>query len=410
MKTLSCAVFCLLLTAAFTIHAETRVALVIGNSRYEGGTWLPLANPARDAQAVAQALKSLGFQVVGCGTAGVCLDATREAMESALLEFGRTLRASPGAVAFVYYAGHGVQAQRRPDTPPENFLVPVRSGLEEDFQAASKAISVQELLDELAAVGVQTGIVVLDACRDNGLKRSTMAANTRGLALSEAGGFLIAYSTEPGKVAIDALPGSAIQLSPYARRLAEQLVIPGKSITDVFVDVGAQVAEDTRGQQNPEATIRLKARSSKLYLAGTPRPNLQPPPAASLPTEQTPSNSAAPAVPPLASLTAPAEPSVFGHRVGETFRDCSGCPKMVVIPTGRFMMGSPSTEKGHQSLEGPMHEVHISYAFAVSKYPITRGEWKQFVKETGHKDGSDCLMRQEDDHPVVCVSWQDAQD
>jgi hypothetical protein len=44
------------------------------------------------------------------------------------------------------------------------------------------------------------------------------------------------------------VPGSNIQLSPYARWLTEQLVMPDKSITDVFLDVGAQVAEDTHGQ------------------------------------------------------------------------------------------------------------------------------------------------------------------
>jgi formylglycine-generating enzyme required for sulfatase activity len=38
--------------------------------------------------------------------------------------------------------------------------------------------------------------------------------------------------------------------------------------------------------------------------------------------------------------------------------------------------------------EGPVHEVHIRYEFSVSKYPITRREWKQFVKETRHHDSA----------------------
>jgi formylglycine-generating enzyme required for sulfatase activity len=53
--------------------------------------------------------------------------------------------------------------------------------------------------------------------------------------------------------------------------------------------------------------------------------------------------------------------------------------------------------------------VTIGYAFAVSKYPITRGEWKRFVRETGHEDSSDSLKDQQHNHPVV-VRWQDAMD
>jgi formylglycine-generating enzyme required for sulfatase activity len=87
---------------------------------------------------------------------------------------------------------------------------------------------------------------------------------------------------------------------------------------------------------------------------------------------------------------------------------------MVLIPPGRFMMGALSTDHYDPTYdgydEGPVHEVHIQYAFSVSKYPVTRAEWKRFVRATGHRDTSDCLKGQQDTHPVVCVSWQDAQD
>jgi formylglycine-generating enzyme required for sulfatase activity len=105
------------------------------------------------------------------------------------------------------------------------------------------------------------------------------------------------------------------------------------------------------------------------------------------------------------------EPTVSGHRAGAIFRDCTEvCPEMVVIPPGRFMMGAPSTEPYDGEDEGPVHEVHIRYAFAVSQHPITRAEWKRFVRETGHHDRSACLKGQQDNHPVVCVDWQDATD
>jgi formylglycine-generating enzyme required for sulfatase activity len=113
------------------------------------------------------------------------------------------------------------------------------------------------------------------------------------------------------------------------------------------------------------------------------------------------------------STVPPSAGPVSDHSAGETLRDCAKvCPQMVVVPPGRFQMGSPDSEKGRNDDEGPVHEVHIRYAFAVSKYPITRREWKQFVRETGHYDFSNCLIgfRQWSNHPAVCVPWQDAKD
>jgi len=262
-----------------TAQRQGRFALVIGNSHYEGGTWAPLSNPAHDAQAISKALRSVGFEIIGCGKPGPCLDGTRDKMLDAIRAFGRQLEASPGAIGFIYYSGHGVQARRTPDASDENFLIPVASDVEEEFEVATKAIPVEQLVDVMSAVGVQAGIVVLDACRSNGLRRTgSKAANSKGLALSESGsgGLLIAYAAEPGHVALDALPAGGQQVSPYARRLAEQLVVPGKSITEVFLDVRAEVLADTAGQQKPDMVMRL---TRNLFLAGPQQPGSSEPPA-----------------------------------------------------------------------------------------------------------------------------------
>jgi formylglycine-generating enzyme required for sulfatase activity len=112
----------------------------------------------------------------------------------------------------------------------------------------------------------------------------------------------------------------------------------------------------------------------------------------------------------------------------KTFRDCTRCPEMVVIPSGTFQMGSPATEKDRNEDEGPRKEVHIR-RFAVSKYDITRGEWAIFAKATRRDTVQGCVWTgrtkaeadpigswrnlgfvQDDRHPVVCVTWKDAQD
>ncbi|MEE9251320.1 MAG: formylglycine-generating enzyme family protein, partial [Alphaproteobacteria bacterium] len=115
-----------------------------------------------------------------------------------------------------------------------------------------------------------------------------------------------------------------------------------------------------------------------------------------------------------------------GHRPGETFKDCPGCPEMVVIPPGRFRMGDLSG--GGEDNEKPVHAVTIDYKFAVGRFEVTRGEFAAFIKETGYAASAGCWyytgsdweesgskswrrpgFSQSDRDPVVCVNWDDAQ-
>ena len=114
-------------------------------------------------------------------------------------------------------------------------------------------------------------------------------------------------------------------------------------------------------------------------------------------------------------------------RPGKVFRDCPECPELVVVPAGSFTMGSPSSEEGRWDDEGPQHRVTIPEPFAVGKYEVTRGEFAQFVRATGHSTGNSCRkyehgkwegrsgrgwedpgFRQDGREPAVCVSWGDA--
>ena len=61
---------------------------------------------------------------------------------------------------------------------------------------------------------------------------------------------------------------------------------------------------------------------------------------------------------------------------GTAFKECDrGCPVMIVIPAGKFMLGSPENESERRSNEGPQHEVTIAWPFAVSKFEVTFEEW-----------------------------------
>ena len=116
------------------------------------------------------------------------------------------------------------------------------------------------------------------------------------------------------------------------------------------------------------------------------------------------------------------------RRAGRRFRDCEACPEMVVVPAGSYLMGSPASEAGRYDTEGPVHRVTIAEPFAVGVYEVTRGQYARFVAATGHGTGNSCHTVEGDEwkkrsgrgwrnsgyeqtaeHPVVCVSWEDAQ-
>lgn len=65
--------------------------------------------------------------------------------------------------------------------------------------------------------------------------------------------------------------------------------------------------------------------------------------------------------------------------VGPGSRDCADCPEMVVVPAGKFQMGSPDREAGRGTDEGPLHTVTFAKPFAIGKYEVTFDEWDACV-------------------------------
>jgi formylglycine-generating enzyme required for sulfatase activity len=92
---------------------------------------------------------------------------------------------------------------------------------------------------------------------------------------------------------------------------------------------------------------------------------------------------------------------------GTDFKECAtGCPTMVVVPGGRFMMGSPEGEDSSPS-ERPQHEVTIAKPFAVGKTEVTFAEWDTCFAAGACPEISDNAWGR-GDRPVINVSWQDA--
>lgn len=217
------------LTVKTATQHQKRVALVIGNSAYQGIT--PLKNPVNDAKAMSNALNSLGFQVIEV------TDATQKEMNRAIAAFGSKLNADTAALFF--YAGHGLQVKGK------NYLVPIDAQIGGESAVRAETVDVDTVFDQLNVSSLS--IVILDACRNNPFERSFRSMGG-GLAQIDAPkGSFISYATAPGKTASDGNGKNGL----FTQELLKQINLPGLSLEAVFKRVRANVSRATGDTQMP---------------------------------------------------------------------------------------------------------------------------------------------------------------
>ncbi|MGO9007064.1 MAG: SUMF1/EgtB/PvdO family nonheme iron enzyme [Beijerinckiaceae bacterium] len=445
--------------------AEKRVALVIGNGAYAHAPLLP--NPRHDAEDVAASLKRTGFDTI-LGT-----DLDQAGMQAAAIRFARAARAAD--VAVFYYSGHAMQFAG------VNYLVPIDAELHDEADLRRMA-RVDEIVADLQQAK-NLRILVLDSCRNNPLaeelKRSIGATRAvsiqRGLAKIESPeGMIVSYATQAGRTAEDGNGRNSPYTTAFLKHIEEQ-----DEIGTIFRHVAADVYESTGREQLPELSISIIGEfylHGRLDITGPAKPpaadpcatasdhwrsaeaigsiaafedhlarfpscafaglakarieNLKtkvavvvPPPAVTGPCggvvlASLGSRSAAP-------LSAREECAV---KPKDEFKECATCPPMVVVPSGSFTMGSPTSEPGRRDSEGPQLVVSFAKPFAVGKFQVTRDEFAAFVNETGYDAGSKCWVwenllwvekagsswrnpgfAQTGSHPAACLNWNDAQ-
>ena len=429
-------------------RAEARIALVITNQAYtQSGA--RLTNTHRDGHVVRAALEKVGFKV------WVAKDTTNERalLEAVAQHVQRLAEAGPDAVGFFYYSGHG--AADRPNG--ENFLIPTDVPLTHVAHLPLLAVRLEKITSTLATAG-RMSFVVFDACRNVPLQRADKDLSFKGFApVREQNGLLVAFATEPGNVAVDQ--------SLYAKALADELVKPGLEAAQVFRRVRARVREDTRQTQSPEY---LDKRDHDFHFQRAPSAAAQPqiseaertwawinnttdqavlenfikqfsgtpfgeeakarlaelkkqqvaiaaPPKAPAPVPAKPAQPAE-AVPPVSHLGrcdgiaewfAGSKPIRRCLKPKDSFKDCDTCPEMVVVPSGRFMMGSPPNEPERY---GDEDQVQVSIVtFAVGRFSVTFAEWDGCVADggcNGYKPGDQGWGR--GTRPVINVNWYDA--
>ena len=227
---------CLLLALAIPVSAADRVALVVGNADYAHAP--RLANPLNDAADTAAALARLDFAVTRLD------NASKATLEQALHRLSQA--ATGSEIALVFYAGHGIEVDKR------NVLVPVVARLMSDQDVEFETVSLDLVM---RAVGRASDIGrFLDACRENPFVASMQRSGAnraigRGLArVKPSGGTMVAYAAAEGEVASDDGNG---RNSPYTSALLAHLEEQGLEVGLMFRRVRDMVLATTRGKQVP---------------------------------------------------------------------------------------------------------------------------------------------------------------
>jgi formylglycine-generating enzyme required for sulfatase activity len=390
---------------------EARLALVIGNALYPDAS-VPLTS-TKDARAVAEELRRDGFQVDLKENLG------KADMRAALAAF--TGKIAPGTTALLYFSGYGLQANR------QTYLLPVNAQIWNEPDIARDGTRLDEVLAEMHRKGAGIKIAIVDAARRNPYERRVRPAPMGLSAISIPDNTLIMYSAAPDKLISESNASSSL----FTNELIKELRVPNASAEEVFNRVRHGVSQVSRTEQIPWVSSSLVAAFS-FSSSATPAP--QPPPV--VPPEHRPPPPP-PVVPPEHRPPPPPPPPAVAEqplslereralKPQDKFKECAGCPEMVVIEAGEFEMGSPDSEAERYPEEGPRHRVKIGRPFAVGKLMVSRDEFEAFVRDTGYssdrcwtlEDGrvEERLGRsfrnpgftQNGNHPAVCVSWDDA--
>jgi len=397
-----------------------KIALLVGNATYPG---CRLANPINDVRLIERTMRLLDFDVE------VVIDATKAQLETAIVRFGERIeQAELPEASFFYYAGHGVQYQG------SNYLLPIDAEVPATRYLKSGAVKVDAVVDELARKNTAANIVVLDACRDNPIPEAY--SSTRDVTQGLAGihnvprRTLVAFSTSAGAVAFD---GDGTN-SPYAATLAGKLTLPGRWILDIFGEVNAEVESLTNGRQSPAMFMQgAPPRIVLRPISANAQTEAKETPVASSQRESSARQYVSFDVGDGSAAVSGRRAFLTGNGVYESFKDSEFGPEMIVVPAGTFKMGEDE-DGASAECEGPAHLVTIAHPFAIGRCCVTVGEYRSFVEATGHATAQpiyslsgqflaigDLIVTrknrrnwrrpgfaQNDDHPVVGVSWADA--
>lgn len=371
-----------------------RWALLIGVDQYK--RLVPLDYCGNDVRALGQRLTAAGFEpdrVVVLHNKADSLDfqpLKANIEEQIKLVLGS---AKEGDLVLVAFSGHGIQLAGR------SYLCPYEANLEDPATLVPLEGVFRALEDCPAAVK----LFVVDACQNEEVQRgertaaAARAASDFGKWLGEVPppkGTLLVTSCAPGEKSWEA---KEFQHGVFMHYLLEGLEGRADSngngmltLSELFAYASDRTQTYVRKKHEALQRPRLRGDIVDFPLVENVRPK------------------------------------AFTNSIGM---------KLVLIPAGEFLMGSPESDRNADDDEKPQHRVRITRPFYLGAYEVTVGQFRKFVEDTGYKtdaekDGQGGVgynaeknelegrkpqyswqntgFAQGDEHPVVNVSWNDA--
>ncbi|GAA4418983.1 hypothetical protein GCM10023187_52940 [Nibrella viscosa] len=350
------------------VGTERRAAIIIANQDYQQDM-MDLKKVYNDADDMKEALDKLGFEILVFRK-----DLSRLALDRMLLNLATQLKGYQ--VAFFYYSGHGAEFQGK------NYLLPTdMPPLEFRSDLATYGISLDRVYEALGQAGVRTSIVVSDACRSLPLGKGLPTGMV--IPANNPAGTFTMFATRSGNLSLENAGG---RNGYFTQELLKNLVRPNWTLDNIFYETRKGVKAATNNQQEPSVANELD------------------------------------------------DPFVFviQDKGKEDTRavDQPFGPAMVFVRGGTFPMGSNENDN-----EKPIHYVTVS-DFMMGKYEVTVAEFEQFIEATRYltdaeKEGhsyrwngkewekwsgvnwrcdAEGKVRSpiESNHPVIHVSWNDA--
>ena len=242
-----------------------RIAFVVGNAEYGQS---PLPTALNDAGLVAEALRTVGFEVIE----GANLNQV-DFVESFRDFLAKAEAAGPDAVLFVYLSGYGFAFDG------DNYFAAVDAKLDRESDVPLYTMRLSDLIRTLEGAPARTKVVAIDAARRLPFPLAAAGLPPGLIAVEAPQNMLIGFSAAPGQVAADA----AGPYGPYATAIAEMVRAAGVDIAGAFTRIRARTHQLTEGRQTP---WDVSALSEKVVLVPAEAAAVAPAPAMPVATHE----------------------------------------------------------------------------------------------------------------------------
>src|SRR5215468_7797329 len=240
-------------SAATSLAAGERLALVIGNAKYPDAE-APLREPINDARELADELKRDGFAVeLGENLTG---DQMRRAFEKLYSKI------KPGSVALIFFSGFGIESGR------QSYMIPVDAQIWTEPDVRRDGFSLETVLGEINSRGAGVKIALVDASRRNPFERRFRSFSAGLAPVIAPNGTLVMYSAALSSVVSDAGGDHSL----FVQELLKEIRVPDLMAEETLNRTRVGVTRASRQEQVPWISSSLAEDFSFIPSGSGPRP------------------------------------------------------------------------------------------------------------------------------------------